>query len=757
MKILPRSTITLYKDVDIGTELQLAFSTKAKQTAYFASKVKKSYVNCTVVKDKIGVVKVAVKPIGQAGQGEITGADLAECNYMSFVNPDFDDKVIYCYLIDYEYDNNETAFIYYTIDYWQTWGFDVTFHNSFIDREHLSVDDWNKVEANPYRPDVPQMVTQEPLPVPIGYEKPKYSIKWYGVDPTVAGSTGLTSYGSIDKKDGYAMLSRLDYSEQPETSAASKASAAIEGSWAYWKVMLIVAPTDWDSFGAGVKDRLDDIITTYSILVSEAGSDILTIPNQINPSNPDQDKTWSCKPRGCDIMIVSNSAAWKELAEFFATYNAVSQIIAIYGIPAEFAHLGTLPSASSYRWLRTDDYTEEGRTYKASNIWDTNVSALRVAGATGMTGGDDGVQKSVTNKKLLTSPFSYMRIISPDGNLKEYQYENFTEVAGATSAATTPRVRFRIVATLDGDAPKVYLAPVRYKEVEDIPIGIKTGINTTIGQTGVGNAFEQSMNVNLDEAICVEGFPQISFNTDGYLTFLGQEYASTRANFTKEAALDLDIERYNNSYGRHFVSGISDVIASTLGGTAKGGSGGGYASGGTAAVGMIQDLMSLSYNRQVTENKAQKFRESTDWANGLLISTDDPDIERFNMVKPAYANSIYRGGTGGVIKYLRGMKLFDFILIHVQLRPEILEYYDKWFDMYGYASGRCGIPHVVSFMHPETNPTDADLPHWATVNGDPTTYIKTHDCRVEHAMMPVAQNIAQMFNKGVRFKKGDLS
>ena len=745
MKILPRSTITLYKDVDIGTELQLAFSTKRKQTDYFASKVKKSYVNCTVVKDKIGVVKVAVKPIGQAGQGEITGADLAECNYMSFVNPDFDDKVIYCYLIDYEYDNNETAFIYYTIDYWQTWGFDVTFHNSFIDREHLSVDDWNKVEANPYRPDVPQMVTQEPLPVPMGYEKPKYNIQWYGYSSGASGATGLNDYTSIDKKDGFAMLTTLQ-SPGDVADAWIDPTNSVKGDWNYWSVMLIVAPTDWDSFGAGVKDRLDDIISTYNIFVSEAGENTLKLANHPTGQYTFEElSTWSCKPRGCDIMLVHNSTGWKELAEFFATYNAVSQIIAIYGIPNNFAVLGTFGQTKEvYRYM------------KDWNNWDTNVSALRVAGATGMTGGDEGVQKDVTNKKLLTSPFSYLRILSPDGQIKEYQYENFYNVAGATGAASTPRVYFKIIATIDGDAPKVYLAPMRYKEAEDIPTGIIAGLNTNAG-TGTGGAFEDTMNVNLDEAICVDGFPQISFNTDGYLTFLGQEYASTRANLTKEAALDLDIERYNNSYVRHFASGISDVIASTLGGTAKGGSGGGYASGGTAAVGMIQDLMSLSYNRQVTENKAQKFRESDDWANGLLISTDDPDIERFNKVKPAYANSIYRGGTGGVIKYLRGMKLFDFILIHVQLRPEILEYYDKWFDMYGYASGRCGIPHVVSFMHPETHPTDADLPHWATVNGDPTTYIKTHDCRVEHAMMPVAQNIAQMFNKGVRFKKGDLS
>lgn len=747
MKIVPQSTITLYKDVDIGTELQLAFSTKAKQTAYFASKVKKSYVNCTVVKDKIGVVKVAVKPVGQAGSGEITGVDLAECNYMSFVNPSFDNKTIYCYLIDYEYDNNETAFIYYTIDYWQTWGFDVTFHNSFIDREHLSVDDWNKVEANPYRPDVPQMVTQEPLPVPMGYEKPKYNIQWYGYSSGASGATGLNDYTSIDKKDGFAMLHTLNDPAAVVDSWISP-TLSVKGDWHYWSVMMIVAPTDWDSFGAGVKDQLDDIISTYNILVSNAGDNTLKT-EYYNPDDPStlfsELSTWSCKPRGCDIYIIRDSDGWKELAEFFATYNAVSQIISIYGIPYQMAALGCF-----------GQHTEQYSMMDTEELWDTNVSALRVAGATGMTGGDEGVQKDVTNKKLLTSPFSYLRILSPDGNIKEYQYENFYNVAGATGAASTPRVYFKIITTIDGDAPKIYLAPVKYKEQADIPTGIIAGLNTHVG-TGVGSAFANTMNVNLDEAICVEGFPQISFNTDGYLTFLGQEYASTRANLTKEAALDLDIERYNNSYGRHFVSGISDVIASTLGGTAKGGSGGGYASGGTAAVGMIQDLMSLSYNRQVTENKAQKFRESTDWANGLLISTDDPDIERFNMVKPAYANSIYRGGTGGVIKYLRGMKLFDFILIHVQLRPEILDYYDKWFDMYGYASGRCGIPHVVSFMHQDNSTTDADLPHWATVNGDPTTYIKTHDCRVEHAMMPVAQNIAQMFNKGVRFKKGDLS
>lgn len=822
MVITPDSTITLYSGVDIGTDMQLAFSSATKQAAYFATKVKKAYVNCTVVKDKIGVVRVAIKPVGQAGTGEITGHDLASCNYMSFINPSFDNKTIYCYIVDYKYLNNETAEIYYMIDYWQTWLFDVSFNDMYIDREHLSTTDWAKIEANPYDKTVPQMITAEPLPVEKGYEKPFYEVQWWHDTTTGASDDGL---------DGRALMHTLS------DMNAQKAYDMIQGDWSYWNVMLIQAPTDWSKFnyfeeynpgeivqytdsnfykcknktynsswvsgdwdilnlktyspgatsvsvnagqyildkddylyrndsgisanfnpqlgaaniGAGfrqvvysqfagtIEQEYLDILERGNIIVSSAGAQTL----------PDGRYPYSCKPKGCDVLFISDSSAWLELATFYTKYNAVSQIVGIFGVPAGAVDFGHAPSGTGLRGLGM-----------------ATCSSTASRDRTSLT--SSGKQETVRNKKLLTSPFSYYRVVSPDG-VKEYAYENFVDLANGGSINQI--MQFKIILDTSGDSPKMYLIPKSYKQNNTIPTSIQTGVNNI--SADVGSAFGGATQYNLDEAICIGGFPEISFNTDGYLTFLASEYTGIRASLTTDRGIELDMQRVNtNPYLNMAQSAISTLgggLSSIAGATSKGSDGTVKYNAGNALGGALSSFGSSfasggqqHWKTEVYENEAAKVQESLRYVNGNLLSTDDPYVQRYCLVKPAYANSNYVDGTSGVMKYLRAMGLFDFVGIHVQLRKEILEYFDSWFDLYGYASGRCGIPYVIQWCRSSTGDTYASThvdPHWVASGGtmEGTTYVKTLDCKVEHAMMPVANAIKQMFDRGIRFKKGDLS
>ena len=848
MIIQPGSTITLYSGVDIGTDMQLAFSTQAKQTAYFTSKIKKSYVNCTIVKDKIGSLKVAIKPVGQAGTGEITGVDLAESNYMSFVNPSFDNKVIYCYIVDYRYLNNETAEIMYMIDYWQTWMFDVTFQDMYIDREHLSASDWTKVEANPYRSDVPQMITAEPLPVSKSLEKPFYDIAWCD-----------SSYSS---KDGRALMS-CDHPAEDITNHLYK--SILSGSWKYWNVMLVQAPTDWTKYGYDASEAEGEVAGPdewkpgdicyhgtdfYTCLTSTKGpfkssawtnitASVCNYDNSItngipvdtsvtscnpgeyalayngrlyqcaanvgsaqtfnyaqlaqndkfsevsyavysNQDNPNkvegqlyailwffrisyiwagqdlfndpfknsgaevalnnQAYTWTTKPHGCDVYRITDSVAWKELSTFYTKYNAVSQIIGIYGVPADMFDLGTIGTNGSILPLITD--IGEDDTYPVANEFVKHPTIVR-------------------NKKLLTSPYSYIRIVAPNGQIKEYSYEKFQAIASSNDGSIY--AGFRIVSDLSGESPKIYLIPYKYDTVAELGSAAVTEANTysDLG-TNMGTAWNKSMKYNMDEAICIEGFPEISFNTDGYLSFLASEYNGIRANTTMDTAIAMNQLDWETNEGRALIRGVTGAtgkfVGSAMSGLEQGGAVGGAlgAAGGFlgGAFDIVEGAATASKRRESYTNERAKYAEATRYVNGNLLSTDDPYIERYKFVKPAYANNKYYGGTGGVIRYMRGMGLFDFVAINVQLRTDIQEYYDKWFDLYGYASGRCGIPYVVQFCR-----GGSDLPHWVGNDGvlPNTTYVKTLDCKVEHAMMPVANAIKQMFDTGIRFKKGDLS
>lgn len=71
---------------------------------------------------------------------EINAERLYKCNYLRFQNENFSDKWIYAFITDIEFAGNNVSFIYFTIDHYMTWKNDVTFYESFVEREHVEDD-----------------------------------------------------------------------------------------------------------------------------------------------------------------------------------------------------------------------------------------------------------------------------------------------------------------------------------------------------------------------------------------------------------------------------------------------------------------------------------------------------------------------------------------------------------------------------------------------------------------------------------------
>ena len=211
--IVPDSVITLYNNVPITNQQQIAFKTLAQQTAYFATKILRSKVNCSYVR-RNGRLKI------EDGMGL-----MLNCNYISFRNPSFENKTIYARVIDYVYINNVTVEIQYVIDWFQTFMFDVTYEDAVMDREHLSVADWNKVATNPYDRSVYEMFTPEDLPVDKNMEK-LYTIPSTGyncITPNEALTQDYAYTNLFDDsvvnmdKDICMLISDFDYSELDST------------------------------------------------------------------------------------------------------------------------------------------------------------------------------------------------------------------------------------------------------------------------------------------------------------------------------------------------------------------------------------------------------------------------------------------------------------------------------------------------------------------------------------------------------------
>lgn len=205
--ITPSSQIKLYSNVEITDGLEMVFKSKAGQDAYFNSKLKASNVNCTYIR-KSGKCRI-----------EFPTSTVSQCNFISFTNTSFENVTFYARVTNWEYVNNVTSDIMYEIDWFQTYMFNVDYRDAKIEREHLSEDDFQALEKNPWKTGIYEMETEEGLAVD------KNMLHF----PIVGTADDDTMY-SIDVGDLYAVMQLSPY----ETDDTSLDDLLTENSSGYY-------------------------------------------------------------------------------------------------------------------------------------------------------------------------------------------------------------------------------------------------------------------------------------------------------------------------------------------------------------------------------------------------------------------------------------------------------------------------------------------------------------------------------------------
>lgn len=693
MRIVPDSTITLYSGVTIDNGEQLAFSSKAKQTAYFASKVVRSAVPCTTVR-KSGTLRV-----------DIPGSVMATCNYLSFVNPSFDNKIVYARIIDYDYINNECIEISYAIDYWQTWMFDVSYDSMYIDREHLSQAEWVLAEANPYDPTIMEFKTGESLDISKDLEKLMYTVgsstnnDGFKIGDVIASAAPLVNdaIGALVKVSEIS-FDDLDadttYTTTPSQVFVNILTAIANEGLGYYKLTeatYAYLTTKYPS--AGIQREATGSEWTYGgTSISPAFNNRMAVP--------------------CNIMYDPSRLQLTNLLEALTRWECVSSIAGMYAIPKNIMFLAGSAGGSSY---------QQSSIYAGQQTAKTHLS--------------------VTNKKLMRYPFSYMRVMTPTGDIKELHYEDFAEVQGGTDSC-------KMLLSLDiTDIPTLIVAPYQYK------------------MSGYSDI--SANNCNIFEAVYFAQFPTMPYMIDAYLT---QEAAVTHeviSRRTIDGAWEMSMQHESVSKTKENVDllgkigsfiGIGSGIGDAYEKEASGGKPGGMTSGlGMLGAGAGAASWGYEYGYTLAGRRGQQENAEAMWhgAGSSLAGASDNAIAR-NLAgtRPAYACDKYIPSNGVGATNFNILSSCDILFLRVSLNSDIISKYDTYFSHYGYTSGRCGIPRVIRFT--QGSNTDSEIPHWITVDGRPTTYIKTADCKVTNAMLPVASAIKSMFDSGVRMIKGDL-
>lgn len=131
MYIQPSTNIRLLSGVPLDNtyEHTIYFETEAAQRAYFQGKTKRNLTAQTFQRVERGIARVQV-PIGEC----------YDCNYMMFQNTLFSTKWFYAFITSVEYINNEVSEIRFELDDHQSWLFDYTLGECYIERQHTETD-----------------------------------------------------------------------------------------------------------------------------------------------------------------------------------------------------------------------------------------------------------------------------------------------------------------------------------------------------------------------------------------------------------------------------------------------------------------------------------------------------------------------------------------------------------------------------------------------------------------------------------------
>lgn len=128
MYIIPDTNIRVLKNcpLDNTYDHTIFFTSRAQQTAYFQSLTKHKFEKQSYARVQRGMLRLERK-----------AEDLYDCNYLMFQNSSFGEKWFYAFITGVEYVNNVTSEITFEIDVMQTWFFDYTLEQCYVEREHV--------------------------------------------------------------------------------------------------------------------------------------------------------------------------------------------------------------------------------------------------------------------------------------------------------------------------------------------------------------------------------------------------------------------------------------------------------------------------------------------------------------------------------------------------------------------------------------------------------------------------------------------
>ena len=192
--ITPQTDVYLLKvPLEIDNENQLTFSNATAQFNYFNGLSDKLLLDNFTYQRKDGVIRVPY-----------CIDDILEYNYVMYRNEAFSNKWFYAYITGMEFLNPNTTAISIKTDVFQTWQFDLTYKQTFVEREHVN-DDTEGLHTVPEGLELGdyEIVDLRDSPMYAEYGDSRDWLPCFCVTKLPSATTNLQSNGRIANDIGY--------------------------------------------------------------------------------------------------------------------------------------------------------------------------------------------------------------------------------------------------------------------------------------------------------------------------------------------------------------------------------------------------------------------------------------------------------------------------------------------------------------------------------------------------------------------------
>lgn len=586
-------------------------------------------------------------------------SQVSQCTFIGFKNAAFENKWIYARILDYNYINNVTTEITYAIDWFQTHMFDCRFFESQIEREHLSETDWTNAVANPFRKDILELNTPEDIAV---------------------GSEDYETVSDLLPHGGSHFLPLPD----PMSGGGYNSYVVVFGVTDFGTVDPDTPLGRLVSFlNTFVTDPVNPVTVESLINVSGGRS-------QITPTNVEI----GLFPNTVRIFLMREKTDLATMIDLMTLAGVTNNIIGIYYIPP------------SVLCLLDDNYE------------DPNTGGI--GQPTSIQWADKVISPSI-NPKLSRAPYSYIEVVSPDGNVKELHYENFVDLVDGESS-----FKLTTIFTLHG-TPLLSLIPYNYRVASHYD-------SSPGGYPRINN--------NIKERIDFGSFPQVGYSIDAYLTFLSGVYneAVTNRTLTKRVSRGMNLGTS--------IAGLAGTVAGLAnGGTGAAVSAGNIMNGASSFAGSTTNSFEILANENMLAELAKRNEKNIIYTDSLKDGSHPYDL--YGETSDAYCNDEYHAGCGGNYSaYDIGFIGFNVFFKRINASKRTL--ITKYLNTFGYKSGRIGVPRVCNYIS-----GSGDSPHFTTIDNKQCTYVKTAGMQVEAPHEVASNYIQSMFDLGCRFEKGD--